>query len=235
MHVTERATVAEDCEEASRQENAEPRRNQLPLRLVQAQLRENADFAGSRLAVILATDVADYTRHMAKDEAGTHARFMAVYQNFVQPGIARHGARIIKNTGDGFMAEFWSATRAVRFAVDFQDAVRAWNARRIRDRRLEFRIGINLGDVIVEPHDVFGHNVNIAARLEAIAEPGTVLVSHAVFASVRDPRLSFEDAGDLPLKNMNETVRGFRARARPTIRSSHSPPKGENESAVGRS
>ena len=79
-------------------------------------------------------------------------------------------------------------------------------------RRLEFRVGINLGDVIAEAHDVFGHSVNIASRLEAVARPGGVLVSHAVFASVRDPRLPFEDAGELSLKNVNEPVRGFHAR-----------------------
>jgi adenylate cyclase len=229
MRITE---PSEDLKRASQQENAGPRRDQQALRLVQAPLSEKADIAGSRLAVILVADVADYTRHMARDEAGTHARCTAVYRNLIQPGIAGHGARIIKHTGDGFMAEFWSATRAVWFAVDFQGAVRAWNARRIRDRRLEFRVGINLGDVIVEPHDVFGHNVNIAARLEAIAEPGAVLVSYAVFASVRDPRLLFEDAGDLPLKNMNETVRGFRARARPTMRSGRPSAKGEIDSAA---
>lgn len=118
----------------------------------------------------------------------------------------------IKHTGDGFLAEFPSATQAVWFAVRFQDAVRIWNARRVRARRFEFRIGINLGDVIVQAHDVFGHSVNIAARLELIARPGGVLVSHAVFVSVRDPRLLFEDAGDLSLRNVDEPVRGFHAR-----------------------
>ncbi len=87
----------------------------------------------------------DYTRHMANDEAGTHARYAALRRNVVAPGLARHGARIIKHTGDGFMAEFSSATQSVWFAVRFQDAVRAWNARRARARRLEFRVGINLG------------------------------------------------------------------------------------------
>ena len=110
------------------------------------------------------------------------------------------------------MVEFSSATQSVWFAVKFQDAVRAWNARRARARRLEFRVGINLGDVIVEAHDVFGHSVNIAARLESVAAPGGVLVSHAVVLSVRDPQLMFEDAGDFALKNVDEPVRGFHAR-----------------------
>ena len=213
MRATEPTDLAEEAGEAPQQGNAKPSRNQPPLRLIRAEIGEKAGASASRLAVILAADVVEYTRHMAEDEAVTHARFRTLCQNVVEPGIARHGARIFKNTGDGFMAEFWSATRAVWFAVDFQDAVLAWNTRRPISRRLEFRVGINLGDVIVESHDIFGHNVNIAARLEALAEPGGVLVSYPVVASVRDPRLSFEDAGDLLLKNMNETVRGFRAKS----------------------
>jgi class 3 adenylate cyclase len=189
--------------------------NQPDLRLV------GGEFRSTRLAAIVAVDTVDYTRHMASDEAGTHACCAAVSRTVVQPGLASHGARIIKHTGDGFMAEFSSATLAVWFAVKFQDAVRVWNARRARDRRLEFRVGINLGDVIVEAHDVFGHSVNIASRLESAARPGGVLVSHAVFVSVRDPRLSFEDAGELSLKNIEEPVRGFHARLSAAGRSRH--------------
>ena len=149
---------------------------------------------------------------MAEDEAGTHAWFGAVCRDVVDPRSARHRARIVKNTGDGFLAEFGSATGAVQFAVEFQNAVRAGNGRRRGPRRGQFRIGINLGDVLVEPHDVFGHNVNIAARLEGMAEPGGVLVSYQVVASVRDPAIVFEDVGDLPLENMGGTVRGYRVR-----------------------
>ena len=171
---------------------AEPSSQRQPdLRLVGDANRASLGFRGTRLAAIVAVDMVDYTRHMASDEAGTHARCAAVSRTVVQPGLARHGARIIKHTGDGFMAEFSSATLAVWFAVKFQDAVRVWNARRAPHRRLEFRVGINLGDVIVEAHDVFGHSVNIASRLESAARPGGVLVSHAVFVSVRDPRLLF--------------------------------------------
>ena len=141
MRVMEQAAPsAEAFESESQHEKLRPRPNQPSFRLVRTDQGEHAVFPESRLAVILAADVADYTRHMAKDEAGTHARFTLVYNNFVQPGIARHGARIVKNTGDGFIAEFWSATRAVWFGVDFQDALRAWNARRHRNRRLEFRV-----------------------------------------------------------------------------------------------
>ena len=172
----------------------------------------------ARLSAVLAADVAAYSRHMAEDEAGTHARFMAVWCRVVEPVIAHHEGRTVKNTGDGFLAVFESATSAVRCAMGFQSAVRAWNVRRARGRPLLFRVGINLGDVIFEPHDVFGHSVNVAARLEAIAEPGGILVSHAVRVSVRDPAMCFEDVGELSLKNMTETVRGFRVQPRPNTR-----------------
>jgi class 3 adenylate cyclase len=162
-----------------------------------------------RLTVVLAADTVSYTRHMAKDEAGMHASCMVVYRDIIAPNILYHGARIIKHTGDGFLAEFASATRAVWFAVVFQDAMRSWNARRRRRQQLRFRIGINLGDVYVEPHDVFGHNVNIAARMQESAKPGGVLVSHAVAASVRDARLKFENAGDLTLRHIDEPVRAL--------------------------
>ncbi len=183
----------------------------------------DCDASLSRLAAILVADVVDYTRHMAEDEAGTHASFTAIWQAMIAPNITRHAARIVKNTGDGFLAEFWSATGAVRCAVDFQDAIHAWNARRRKGRRLVFRVGINVGDVIAEPHDIFGHNVNVAARLEALAEPGGILVSYAVFASVRDRAFRFEDVGELSLKNLAHPVRGFRVTGRTARRPSHRP------------
>ena len=200
------------AEDPSRRDNQQPSRLQPELRLVSGASRRSVGSLGTRLAAIVAADMVDYTRHMAEHEARTHARCTALRRTVVEPRLARHGARIIKHTGDGFIAEFSSATQAVWFAVTFQEAVRAWNARRVRQGRLEFRVGINLGDVIVEAHDVFGHSVNIASRLEAVARPGGVLVSHAVFASIRDPRLLFEDAGELWLKNIDEPVRGFHAR-----------------------
>jgi adenylate cyclase len=216
MRVAVPNPFAEDREQASRRNPPEPRRNQPDLRLISG---GDATRAARRLAVIVAADMVDYTRHMADDEAGTHARCTALRRNIVAPAIARHGARVFKHTGDGFMAEFSSATLAVWFAVRFQHAVRAWNARRTRERPLEFRIGINLGDVIADAHDVYGHSVNIASRLEAVARTGGVLVSHAVFASVRDGRLLFEDAGDLLLKNVKEPVRGYHARLSASARS----------------
>jgi adenylate cyclase len=157
-------------------------------------------------------DVVAYARHMAEDETGTHARLLAIFRDVIEPRMTREHGRIVKTTGDGFLAEFQSATRAAWFAVKFQRAARAWNARRRTGRWLDFRVGINLGDVIVEAHDIYGHSVNVASRLQALAEPGGILVSHAVSLAVRDPRLAFEDVGELALKNMNETVRGYRLR-----------------------
>ncbi len=209
MRVAVPGPFAEDRAAAPRRGSPEPKRNQPDLRLVRDELRPAVRPAEQRLGVIVAADMVDYTRHMAADQAGTHACCTNLRRTIIEPGLAGHGARIVKHTGDGFIAEFSSATRAVWFAVNFQDAVRAWNARRVRDRRLEFRVGINLGDVIVEANDIFGHSVNVASRLELVARPGGVLVSHAVFVSVRDPRLQFEDAGDLALKNVDEPVRGF--------------------------
>jgi class 3 adenylate cyclase len=182
------------------------------LPLVSDNARGAAAGVDYRLSVVLAADTVAYTRRMAKDEAGMHASCMAIYRNIVAPEIAYHGARIIKHTGDGFLAEFASATRAVWFAVVFQNAMRDWNGRTDRRQPLRFRIGINLGDVFVEPHDVFGHNVNIAARMQESARPGGVLITHAVAASVRDARLQFEDAGDLTLRHIDEPVRAFHVR-----------------------
>ena len=198
--------------QTSRRNSQEQVRNPPDLRLIRADFGASAGAAAPRLAVIVAADMVDYTRHMASDEARTYARCTSLRKTIIEPALARHGARVIKHTGDGFIAEFPSATGAVRFAVSLQGAIRTWNARRARERPLEFRIGINLGDVIAEAHDVFGHSVNIASRLEALARPGGVLVSHAVVVSVRDPRLVFEDAGELSLKNVSEPVRGFHAR-----------------------
>ena len=210
-----RAVVqSQSVEEVPRRANQRSRENQPDLRLISSASDTHVAPAPPRLAAIVAADIVDYTRHMASDEAGTHARCLALRHSVVEPGLTRHGARLIKPTGDGFLAEFASATQAVRFALRFQEVVRAWNAGHARARRLVFRVGVNLGDVIVEAHDVFGHSVNVASRLEAMARPGGVLVSHAVCASVRDPLLAFDDAGELALKNVNEPVRGFHVRLR---------------------
>src|ERR1700741_444450 len=138
-----------------------------------------------RLAAILAADVAGYSRLMGEDEEGTHERLKAHLRDLVNPKIAEHRGRIVKNTGDGFLAEFASVVDAVRCAAEVQRGMAERNAEIPPEKRIEFRVGINLGDVIVEPHDIFGDGVNLAARLESIAEPGGICVSSSAHDQVR--------------------------------------------------
>src|SRR5690348_7521167 len=133
-----------------------------------------------RLAAILAADVAGYSRLMGADEEGTHERLQAHLRELVNPKIAEHRGRVVKNTGDGFLAEFPSVVDAVRCAVEIQRGMSEREPEVPEEQRISFRIGVNLGDVIVEEHDIFGHGVNVAARLEALAEPGGICVSRVV-------------------------------------------------------
>jgi adenylate cyclase len=164
-----------------------------------------------RLTAILAADVAGYSRLMGADEEGTHERLKAHLSEVVDPKIREHRGRIVKNTGDGFLAEFASVVDAVRCAIDVQQGMVERNAPIPEEERIEFRIGINLGDVIAEEHDIFGDGVNVAARLEALAEPGGICVSRVVRDQVRD-RLdySFEDLGEQQVKNIARQVRVYR-------------------------
>jgi len=166
-----------------------------------------------RLAAILAADVAGYSRLMGADEEGTHERLKAHLRELVDPRIAEHRGRIVKNTGDGFLAEFASVVDAVRCAVEIQRGMAEREPEVLGDRRLRFRIGINLGDVITEEHDIFGEGVNVAARLEALAEPGGICVSRVVRDQVRD-RLdyTFVDLGEQSVKNIARPVRVYRVR-----------------------
>src|SRR3954464_2832462 len=139
-----------------------------------------------RLAAIFAADVAGYSRLMGADEEGTHERLKAHLGQLVEPKIKEHRGRTVKNTGDGLLSEFASVVDAVRCAVEIQRGM----AERERDvpdeRRIAFRIGINLGDVIVEEHDIFGSGVNVTARLEGLADPGGICISEVVSDQVRD-------------------------------------------------
>src|SRR5215472_5977223 len=166
-----------------------------------------------RLTAILAADVAGYSRLMVADEEGTHARLQAHLRELVNPKIADHRGRVVKNTGDGFLAEFASVVDAVRCAVEMQRGMAERNASTPPEQRIEFRVGINLGDVIAEAEDIFGDGVNVAARLEALAEPGGICVSRVVRDQVRD-RLdyTFEDLGDQQVKNIARPVRVYRVR-----------------------
>ena len=163
-----------------------------------------------RLTAILAADVAAYSRLMGADEEGTHERLAAHLRELIEPKITEHRGRVVKNTGDGFLAEFPSVVDTVRCAVEVQCGMADRELEVPEDRRIRFRIGINLGDVIVEEHDIFGDGVNIAARLEALAAPGGICVSRVVRDQVRD-RLDFvfEDMGVQSVKNIARPVRTF--------------------------
>jgi adenylate cyclase len=138
-----------------------------------------------RLSAIMAADVAGYSRLMHNDEEATHAGLTALLADIVEPVIAEHGGHIVKNTGDGFLAEFPSAVEAVRTAMQFQNRIHELTMDEAEDRRIAFRVGINIGDVIVEAHDIFGDGVNIAARLEGVAEPGGICISQTVLNHAR--------------------------------------------------
>ena len=163
-----------------------------------------------RLSAILAADVAGYSRLMHNDEEATHAKLSALLANSVTPAIAEHGGRIVKNTGDGFLAEFPSAVAAVRAAVQFQTHINEQSIAEVEDRRIAFRVGVNIGDVIVEAHDIFGDGVNIAARLESIAEPGGICISLSAYDQVRGKvGVEFTDLGEQNLKNIARPVRAY--------------------------
>jgi TolB-like protein/class 3 adenylate cyclase/Flp pilus assembly protein TadD len=169
--------------------------------------------ATRRLAAILAADVAGYSRLMGADEEGTLERLKALRRELLDPKITEHRGRIVKTTGDGMLVEFSSVVDAVRCAVAVQQAMPERDASVAADNRIELRIGINLGDVIVEGDDLYGDGVNIAARIEALADAGGVFVSNTVHDHVRD-RLPFvfEDLGEQPVKNIARPVRIYRVR-----------------------
>jgi TolB-like protein/class 3 adenylate cyclase len=163
-----------------------------------------------RLSAILAADVAGYSRLMHNDEEAIHAKLTALLAGGVQPVIAEHGGRVVKNTGDGFLAEFPSAVEALRAAMQFQTRIEELTIGDVEDRRIAFRVGINIGDVIVEPHDIFGDDVNIAARLESIAEPGGICISSSAYDQVRHKvGVEFADLGEQNLKNIPHPVRAY--------------------------
>jgi TolB-like protein/Tfp pilus assembly protein PilF len=158
----------------------------------------------------MAADVAGYSRLMHDDEVATHAKLTALLADGVEPAIAEHGGRIVKNTGDGFLAEFPSAVEAVRAALQFQTRIKELTAGDAEGRRILFRLGINIGDVIVEPHDIFGDGVNIASRLESIAEPGGICISSSAYDQVRDKvGVEFADLGEQNLRNIARPVRAY--------------------------
>jgi adenylate cyclase len=167
-----------------------------------------------RLAAILAADVAGYSRLMGADEEGTHERLKAHRRELVDPKISEYSGRIVKTTGDGMLVEFPSVVDAVRCAAELQRAMIDREAGMPEDRRIRFRVGINLGDVIVEANDIFGDGVNVAARLEALSEPGGLCISRMVRDQIRDKlAYAFADLGEQSVKNIARPVRAYALRS----------------------
>jgi adenylate cyclase len=163
-----------------------------------------------RLSAILAADVAGYSRLMGADEVGTLRQLMAHRRELIDPAIAARHGRIVKTTGDGILAEFPSAVEAVACAITVQRGLASRNAAVPEVSRLAFRIGINLGDIIIQANDIFGDGVNVAARLETLCEPGGLCISRAVRDQVRDKLpVAFEDLGEQTVKNIARPVRAF--------------------------
>ncbi len=179
-----------------------------------------------RLTAILATDVVAFSRLVGIDEEGTISALSTHRREFIEPNVEQHHGRIVKTSGDGALIEFASAVDAVRFAVEMQRGMAQRNVGVPSDKRIEFRIGINVGDVVIDGDDILGDGVNIAARLEGIADPGGVLVSRTVRDQVRDRlQLDFVDLGERALKNIARPVRVYRVQA--LVESSEAPSGGE--------
>jgi class 3 adenylate cyclase len=168
-----------------------------------------------RLSAILAADVVGYARLMEDDEVGTLERLKALREDLLGPLIAKHRGRIVKLMGDGLLLEFQSVVEAVECAVAWQRAVGEGEADQGPEKALRFRIGVNLGDVIVEGEDIYGDGVNVAARLEGLAEPGGICASRAVFEQIKN-RLDLDhvDLGEVTVKNIAEPVHAYRIRSR---------------------
>ena len=166
-----------------------------------------------RLAAILAADVAGYSRLMGVDEEGTLAALKACRREIIDPKIAEHRGRIVKTTGDGALVEFASAVDAARCAMEIQRAMAERNASIPEDRRIEFRIGINVGDIIIDEGDIYGDGVNIAARVETLASPGAICISDNAYQQIKG-KLAIEvsDMGEQQLKNIAQPVRVFSVR-----------------------
>ena len=164
-----------------------------------------------RLAAIVATDVVGYSRLIGADEEGTRAAMRVLQEELWDPKTAQHKGRVVKTTGDGQLLEFPSVVDAVRCSIEFQQAMKERNADIPEDQLIELRLGINLGDIIVEGDDIHGDGVNVAARLETLAEPGGICISRKVRDEIRDKlEVSFEDLGEIEVKNIARPIRTFR-------------------------
>ena len=174
--------------------------------------------AQRRLAAILAADVVGYSRLMEADEAGTLTALKLRRKDVLEPLVAKHQGRVFKVTGDGVLVEFASAVNAVQCAVDLQQAMAGANGEQPEDHHIVLRIGVNLGDVMVEGGDLYGDGINIAARLETLAEPGGVLVSGTAYDHIKSKvKVGFDDLGAQALKNIAEPVRAYRVAGMPRV------------------
>jgi adenylate cyclase len=164
-----------------------------------------------RLVAVVVADVVGYSRLMERDEAGTHERLRKLRDELIDPKIAEHGGRIVHTSGDGMLLDFPSATSALRCAVEVQRELGARNLYVAADEKIELRVGINLGDIIVEGDDILGDGVNVAARLETLAEPGGICVASAVWEQVHeDLGVEFVDSGEQHVKNISKPIRVYR-------------------------
>ena len=164
-----------------------------------------------RLAAIVAGDIAGYSRLMQIDEEGTHLRVKRIERDLIEPSIVGHHGRLVKTTGDGFIAIFDSPVEAVRCGIVIQQNMVGRNASMPKHHWIEYRIGVNLGDVIVEADDVFGDGVNIATRLEGIADPGQVYISGGIYEQIKHKLVcGYESLGDRKVKNITDPVRVYR-------------------------
>jgi adenylate cyclase len=166
-----------------------------------------------RLAAILAADVAGYSRLIGADEEGTLNRLRSIRADVIDQKITEHRGRIVKTTGDGLLIEFSSVIDGLRCATEIQNAMAEGNAEIAAEKRIEFRIGVNVGDIVVEDGDIFGDGVNVAARLEGLADPGGICVSARVQEDAAGRLdLTFDDLGEQNLKNIARSVRVYRVR-----------------------
>src|SRR4051812_2049965 len=164
-----------------------------------------------RLAAIVAGDIAGYSRLMELDEEGTHGRVKRIERDLIEPSIAEHHGRLVKTTGDGFIAIFDSPVEAVRCSIVIQQNLVGRNAALPKHSWIEYRIGVNLGDVIVETDDVYGDGVNVASRLEGIADPGQVYISGGIYEQIKNKLVcGYESLGDRKVKNITDPVRVYR-------------------------
>src|SRR6202790_4521018 len=164
-----------------------------------------------RLAAIVAGDIAGYSRLMQLDEEGTHGRVKRIERDLIEPSIAEHHGKLVKTTGDGFIAIFDSPVEAVRCSIVIQQNLVGRNAALPQHYWIEYRIGVNLGDVIIETDDVYGDGVNIASRLEGIADPGQVYISGGIYEQIKHKLVcGYESLGDRKVKNITDPVRVYR-------------------------